>query len=231
MNSIFELKLDKLALVKLAQMAENQFVGVKCGIMDQYINIFGVQENVLRIDCRSLEYKYYPFAFDNISIVLFNTCVAHSLASSEYNRRREECYEQLIKKTHPDVNYLRDVSVELMREFEDKMDPTIYRRCKYVVEENDRLLKVSVDELKVGDLKLFGMNMNNTHKGLSNDYEVSCEELDYLVEMAVDNPYVYGSRMMGGGFGGCTINLIEKNQVEQISQAFAEKYNHRFKSI
>jgi galactokinase len=229
LNRIFELKLDKLALVKLAQMAENQFVGVKCGIMDQYINIFGAKDNVLRIDCRSLEYKYFPFAFDNISLVLFNSCVTHSLASSEYNRRREECGEgiHIIKKKHPEVNHLRDVSAEMIQEFKDKMDPTIYRRCKYVVEENDRLLK-ACDELKKGDLKAFGVNMNRTHKGLSGDYEVSCKELDYLVDSVADNPHVYGSRMMGGGFGGCTINLIEKNQVEQISQSIADKYKHRF---
>jgi len=230
LNSIFELQIDKLALVKLAQKAENQFVGVKCGIMDQYINIFGIRDNVLRIDCRSLEYKYYPFAFDNLAIVLFDTCVAHSLASSEYNRRREECSDgiKIIKKKYPDVCYLRDVSVDIIQEFKDNIDPTIYRRCKYVVEENDRLLRACT-ELEKGNLKAFGMNMNRTHEGLSGDYEVSCAELDYLVELVKDNPYVYGSRMMGGGFGGCTINLIEKDYVEQIKQILTDKYKHRFK--
>lgn len=231
LNSIFELHIDKLALVKLAQKAENEFVGVRCGIMDQYINIFGAQDNVLRIDCRSLEYKYYPFAFNTISLVLFDTCVSHSLASSEYNRRREECSEgvEIIKKSHPDVRHLRDVSVDMIQKCKDKMDPTIYRRCKYVVEENDRVLSACT-ELEQGNLKAFGVYMNRTHKGLSRDYEVSCAELDYLVELVKDNPYIYGSRMMGGGFGGCTINLIEKNHVEQIRQTVTEKYKHQFKS-
>jgi galactokinase len=231
LNSMFDLQIDALSLVKLAQKAENEFVGVRCGIMDQYINIFGKQDNVLRIDCRSLEYKYYPFAFNNISLVLFDTCVSHSLASSEYNRRREECSEgvEIIKKSYPDVCHLRDVSVDMIRKCKDKMDPTIYRRCKYVVEENDRVLSACT-ELEKGNLKAFGVYMNRTHEGLSRDYEVSCVELDYLVELVKDSPYVYGSRMMGGGFGGCTINLIEKNHVEQITQTVTDRYKHKFKS-
>ncbi len=231
LNSIFKLHIDKLALVKLAQKAENDFVGVRCGIMDQFINIFGAQDNVLRIDCRSLEYKYYPFAFDNISLVLFDTRVSHSLASSEYNRRREECSEgaEIIKKSYPDVRSLRDVSVEMLQRCKEKMDPTIYRRCKYVVEENDRMLSACT-ELEHGNLKAFGVYMNKTHEGLSRDYEVSCAELDYLTELVKGNPHVYGSRMMGGGFGGCTINLIEKKHVEQIRQTVTEKYKRQFKT-
>jgi galactokinase len=229
LNSIFELHIDKLSLVKLAQKAENEFVGVQCGIMDQYINIFGAQDNVLRIDCRSLEYKYYPFAFSAISLVLFDTRVSHSLASSEYNRRREECSEGawIIKNKYPDVISLRDVSLDMMQTCKDKMNSTIYQRCKYVVEENDRVLRACT-ELEQGNLKAFGVYMNQTHEGLSRDYEVSCAELDSLVELVKDNPYVYGSRMMGGGFGGCTINLIEKNHVEQIRQTVAEKYKQKF---
>ncbi len=231
LNTLFNLQIDALSLVKLAQKAENEFVGVRCGIMDQYVNIFGAQDNVLRIDCRTLEYKYYPFAFNNISLVLFDTCVSHSLASSEYNRRREECSEgvEIIKKRYPGVRYLRDVSVDMIQKCKDKMDPTIYRRCTYVVEENDRVLSACT-ELEQGNLKAFGVYMNRTHTGLSRDYEVSCAELDYLVELVKDNPYVYGSRMMGGGFGGCTINLIEKNNIEQIRQTVTEKYKHQFNS-
>jgi galactokinase len=230
LNYIFELRIDALALVKFAQKAENEFVGVQCGIMDQYINIFGEKDKVLRIDCRSLEYKYYPFAFPNISIVLFDTRVSHSLASSEYNRRREECREgvALIKKYYPEVNSLRDVSLEMLQKSKQMMDPTIYRRCKYVVEENDRVLD-ACRELEKGDLKAFGSYMIKTHAGLSQDYEVSCRELDYLVELVKDNPHVYGSRMMGGGFGGCTINLIETNHIEQTSTTVIEKYKHQFK--
>jgi galactokinase len=218
LNDIFELRIDDLALVKYAQKAENKFVGVQCGIMDQYINIFGKQDNVLRIDCRSWGYKYYPFAFPSISLVLFDTRVSHTLASSEYNRRREECGEgvAIIKKYSPEVNSLRDVSVGMIQRYKEKMNATIYRRCKYVVEENERVLQ-ACNELEKGDLNAFGKLMAKTHEGLSRDYEVSCKELDYLVELVRDDPQVYGSRMMGGGFGGCTINLIENSHIEEVS--------------
>ena len=229
LNYIFKLQIDDLALVKFAQKAENVFVGVQCGIMDQYINIFGKQDHVLRIDCRSLEYKYYPFAFHNIALVLFDTRVSHSLASSEYNRRREECSEgvSIIRNSYPEVNSLRDVSVDMLQKCKNKMDPTIYRRGKYVVEENDRVLQVC-RELEKGDLKAFGKLMAKTHEGLSRDYEVRCKELDYLVELVKNDPQVYGSRMMGGGFGGCTINLIENNHVDEVRKIITERYKQKF---
>lgn len=229
LNHIFNLGIDKLSLVKLAQKAENEFVGVKCGIMDQYINIFGKSGNVLRIDCRSLEYQYFPFDYKNISIVLFDTCVSHSLASSEYNQRRKECNAgvEIIKKDFPQVGSLRDVNVEMIKEYGSKMDSVIYRRCKYVVEENERLNK-ACSALEVHDLKSFGSLMYQTHEGLSKDYEVSCTELDYLVELTKENPKVYGSRMMGGGFGGCTINLIENDAIDEIKSFIKEKYKSMF---
>lgn len=229
LNSIFELKIDDLSLVKLAQKAENEFVGVRCGIMDQYINIFGERENVLRIDCRSLEYRYYPFNHHNVSIVLFDTRVSHSLASSKYNRRREECSEgvAIIKKYYPNITHLRDVSVDMLDECKQKLGETLYQRCRYVVEENDRVLRACT-MLEKGDLKSFGSYMDQTHEGLSYDYEVSCEELDYLVELVRDNSQVYGARMMGGGFGGCTINLIENEAIEQVARMIQEKYEKKF---
>jgi len=230
LNTIFKLGIENLALVQYAQKAENVFVGVQCGIMDQYINIFGKQDNVLRIDCRSLEYQYYPFAFHSVSLVLFDTRVSHSLASSEYNRRRAECGEgvAMIKKNYPEVDSLRDVSIDLLQKWKDTMDPTVYRRCKYVVEENDRVLQ-ACRELEKGDLKAFGRYMTKTHEGLSRDYEVSCSELDYLVEFVQNDPQVYGSRMMGGGFGGCTINLIENNHVDELRIRVTEQYKQKFK--
>ncbi len=230
LNFIFNLGIDKLSLVKLAQKAENEFVGVKCGIMDQYINIFGKNGHVLKIDCQTLEYEYYPFEFENISIVLFDTNVSHSLASTEYNQRRNECNTGVgvIKKYYPQINSLREVSTELLTEYEQKMDPVIYKRCKYVVEENHRLLSACNCLLK-NDLKSFGQLMYKTHEGLSKDYEVSCEELDYLVEMTKTNPKVYGSRMMGGGFGGCTINLIENYELEYDLEKIKESYKNKFK--
>ena len=229
LNHLYNLEIDKLSLVKIAQKAENEFVGVNCGIMDQYINIFGERGEVLRIDCRSLEIEYFPFDYNNISIVLFNSNVSHSLASSEYNQRRKECSAGvgIIKSEIPQIESLRDVSIGLLKEFKNKIEPVVYKRCKYVVEENSRLLK-ACDALKIHDLKTFGSLMSQTHEGLSKDYEVSCEELDYLVELTKENPKVYGSRMMGGGFGGCTINLIENDVIEEVSKYATEKYKQKF---
>ncbi len=229
LNNIFNLEIDKLSLVKLAQKAENEFVGVQCGIMDQYINIFGEAGKVLKIDCRSLEYEYFPFEFDNVSIVLFDTQVSHSLASSEYNQRRKECSSgvEIIKKNNSSVQSLRDVSIEMLGEYEDKIDPVTFKRCKYVVEENTRLLKACSSLVK-GDLKAFGKLMFQTHEGLSKQYEVSCAELDFLVNIVRNNPAVYGSRMMGGGFGGCTINLVENKGVNELIADVAKSYKQKF---
>jgi galactokinase len=229
LNHLFTFGLEKLALVKLAQKSENEFVGVKCGIMDQYINIFGKNKNVLRIDCRSLEYEYFPFEFNNVSIVLFNSKVSHSLASSEYNRRRAECTQgvEVIKNFYPQVDSLRDVPKEMLVELKPKFDEVTYKRCKYVVDENDRVL-TACEALKMGDLKEFGSLMYESHEGLSKDYEVSCKELDYLVQLTESNSEVYGSRMMGGGFGGCTINIIENDAVEQISKSISHSYEEKF---
>ncbi len=229
LNHIFDLGIDKLSLVKLAQKAENEFVGVQCGIMDQFINIFGESGAVLRIDCRSLEYQYFPFEFDDVAIVLFNSNVSHSLASSQYNQRRKECSEGVnhIKKYERHVESLRDVSADMLNGFKSTLDPTVYRRCKYVVVENDRLLQACA-ALEKADLTAFGRAMVQTHDGLSRDYEVSCPELDYLVDLVRDNPHVYGARMMGGGFGGCTINLIQPGSVDRISALVKEKYFQKF---
>ncbi|MFA6599218.1 MAG: galactokinase [Ignavibacteriaceae bacterium] len=229
LNQIFDLGIDKMSLVKLAQKAENDFVGVKCGIMDQFINIFGESGNALRIDCRSLEYEPIPFDYNNISILFFNTNITHSLASSEYNQRRLECGEgvEIINKEFPQVISLRDVDRDMLETFKSKMDSIIFKRCKYVIEENERLLR-ACDVLKVHDLKIFGSLLYQTHEGLSKDYEVSCPELDFLVEETKTLEGVYGSRMMGGGFGGCTINLIENEFAEQVSERIATKYKQKF---
>ena len=229
LDHIFDLGIDKLSLVKMAQKSENEFVGVNCGIMDQYINIFGEPGNALRIDCRSLENELVPFDYKNISVVLFNTNVSHSLASSEYNKRRKECNTgvEIIQKGYPDVHSLRDVSTGMLDEFKLKLDPVIFKRCKYIVGENERLLK-ACEALKMHDLETFGKYLYKTHEGLSYDYEVSCKELDYLVELTKDQPAVYGARMMGGGFGGCTLNLIETEEVRNISKIITQKYNQKF---
>ena len=228
LNRMFDLKIDNLSLVKLAQRAENEFVGVQCGIMDQYANIFGEPDSVLRLDCRSLESRFYPFGFDDVSIVLLDTGVSHSLAASEYNRRREECAEGVarIRTRYPGVEYLRDVNVTMMEECREQMPGTIYRRCRYVVDENARVLRACM-ELENKQLKRFGALMDDTHHGLRDLYEVSCAELDFLVETVRPNRHVYGSRMMGGGFGGCTVNLIENAGIDRVIGTAAEKYKRR----
>ena len=229
LNHIFNLGIDKLSLVKISQKAENEFVGVKCGIMDQYINIFGNSGHVLRLDCRSLEKDYFPFDYDNISIVLIDTNVSHSLASSQYNQRRSECNDgvSVIQKDYPEIESLRDVSFSMLNEYEHKLNPIVYKRCKFVIDENNRLLK-ACDALNSNDLKVFGNLMYKSHEGLSKEYEVSCKELDFLVELLKNDPSVYGSRMMGGGFGGCTINLIENDAIENISKKVKKEYKDTF---
>ncbi len=230
LNHINNLNIDSLSLVKMAQKAENEFVGVNCGIMDQYINIFGKKGNVLRIDCRTLQSSLFPFDFPDVSIVLFNTNVAHSLAASQYNLRRMECAKgvKLINEKYPSVQSLRDVTIEMLVNSQIALEPVIYKRCKYVVEENYRM-ENACSSLTNKDLHSFGKLMYQTHYGLSRDYEVSCKELDYLVEAVKDNSEVYGARMMGGGFGGCTINLIKNNFVEPICKEVLQKYKAHFK--
>ncbi len=196
--------------------------------MDQFINIYGEPDQALLLDCRSLEYSYYPIAHD-IAVVLYDTCVSHSLASSEYNRRREECGKgvDIIRKLNPAVTHLRDVTPEMLAQSRSSMDETIYKRCKYVVEENGRVLK-ACSALNLNDMKTFGRFMYGSHDGLSGEYQVSCKELDFLVSVVRDNPHVYGARMMGGGFGGCTINLIEPEAVDEISSIVSAKYKAAF---
>lgn len=229
LNAMFELKLDLLSLAKIARKAENDFVGVKCGIMDQYINLFGEQGKVLRLDCRSYESTPYPFDDNSISIVLFDSCVSHALASSEYNQRRSECSAGVdeLKEVYPQVRSLRDVSREMLSDVKLNLEPTIYRRCRYVVEENQRLLD-ACEMLTAKDLKGFGALMYQTHDGLRNDYDVSCSELDYLVDLTRNEEQVYGARMMGGGFGGCTINLIESSGIGRIRRKVSEAYLRKF---
>jgi galactokinase len=217
LNSMFNLGLDRMTMVKIAQKAEHTFAGVMCGIMDQFASMFGKKDHVVKLDCRSLEYEYVPLDLKGIKILLLNTNVKHNLASSEYNTRRLECEKgiSIIRAHHPQVQSLRDVTIDMLNEFVKEQDPLIYRRCKYVVEENERLIG-ACEDLKRGDLVSLGKTMYATHKGLSEDYEVSCRESDFLVDYVKNNPAVLGARMMGGGFGGCTINLVHEDAIDQL---------------
>lgn len=224
-NKLFNLGLDKMTMVKLAQKAENQFVGVQCGIMDQFASMMGKAGHAIRLDCRSLEYHYEPLDLEGIRIVLFDTTVKHSLAGSEYNTRRLQCEEgvSIIRQKHAEVNSLRDVSEQMVKELLAGADPLVYDRCLYVVQEIDRLQKACVD-LEANDMKSFGKKMFETHDGLSKLYDVSCKEADFLVDQVRNESSVLGSRMMGGGFGGCTINLIREENIDALSNRIAEAY-------
>ncbi|MDQ7816233.1 MAG: galactokinase [Melioribacteraceae bacterium] len=232
LNYIFELGIEKLELVKLAQRSENEFVGVNCGIMDQYINIFGSAKKVLKIDCRTLGYEYHPFENEELKIVLCNTMVSHSLASSEYNTRRAQCEEgvKILQQYHSHIKSLRDVEWDIIKLHELEFPPKVWDRCKYVIEENERLLK-GCEDLDRDDFVSFGNRMYQSHEGLRDLYEVSCPELDFLVDAASKQNGVLGSRMMGGGFGGCTINLILKNYIADFIGKMTEQYQDQFSKI
>jgi galactokinase len=225
LNAMFDLGIPLLDMAKMAQRAENEFIGVRCGIMDQFANLFGTEGHVLRLDCRSLQYEAVPFRRADVSIVLCDTMVRHELASSEYNKRRRQCEEgvEALRRRHPAVKSLRDATPEMLADVRDLLDPVVERRCRYVVEENGRVLEGCAD-LRKGDLEAFGGRMILSHEGLRDLYEVSCRELDTLVEAALKLDGVFGARMMGGGFGGCTINLVREDCVEDFAREIPEVY-------
>ena len=225
LNEVFQLGVDKLTMVKMAQRAENTFVGLQCGIMDMFASMFGQKGQVIRLDCQSLDYAWFPLHLDDRRIVLLDSNVKHSLASSEYNTRRQQCEEgvRLIRGHHPEIQSLRDVSLAMLDKYVAPVDSLVYRRCRFIVQENARLLAGTTD-LQKGDLVAFGRKMFQTHAGLSREYEVSCKELDFLVDQVKDDPAVVGARMMGGGFGGCTINLVKENAIEGLVARIAPVY-------
>ncbi len=234
LNTVFNLGLDKIQMVQLAQKAENEFVGVQCGIMDQFASMFGKKDHVIKLDCRSLDFAYMPFDTSNIRILLFDTGVKHSLASSEYNIRRQECEAgvRAIQKKYPQVQSLRDASVEMVEACLSNGDPKVYMRCTYMVQEIRRL-QDGCDDLERHDLVSFGKKMFETHAGLSKLYEVSCPEADKLVEWVTGHTAVIGARMMGGGFGGCTLNIVRKEYTDtliaEITRLFEEEYQRPLK--
>ena len=217
LNELFHFGLEKMEMVQMAQMAEHEYAGVKCGIMDQFASMFGKKDHLIKLDCRSLEYEYIPFQNQDFALVLFNSNVKHALVDSEYNIRRNQCNEgvEMIRKYHPQINSLRDADTEMVEKYIRPQDELIYRRCHYVVSENIRLLQLC-EALNHNNLDNCGKLMHETHLGLSEDYEVSCPELDLLVKIAMEQPGVIGARLVGGGFGGCTINLVRKENLESV---------------
>jgi len=225
LNQLFGFNETKLEMVKMAQKAEHEFAGVMCGIMDQFAIVFGLQNRALKLDCRTLDYEYADIHLEGFKMILVDTKVKHALASSAYNQRRVECETgvSILKKENPEIKALRDVSMEMLRKYQHKMSETVYRRCSYVVRENSRVLE-AFSALNSGNLKQFGALMFKTHEGLRDDYEVSCNELDTLFNFARNFDGVIGSRMMGGGFGGCTLNLVESDKVERFKSEISNYY-------
>ena len=225
-NELFALGIEKMELALMAQKAEHDFAGVQCGIMDQFASVFGKKDHVVLLDCQSMDYQYFPLNLAGYQIVLFDTGVKHALANSEYNTRRQECEAgvQMIQSKYPAVKSLRDAIIQMLNETVDAQNhQLIYNRCKYVIEEIERTYAATAD-LKANQLKAFGEKMYATHKGLSELFQVSCHELDVLINAVIDNPNVIGARMMGGGFGGCTINIVKENQVQEIISSVAQQY-------
>lgn len=236
LNQLFELGLRDLEIVKLSQQAENEFVGSNCGIMDQYSSVMSRKGHLILLDCKKLEAEYIPVDFGNYSLLLLNTNVSHNLAESDYNSRRNQCEKavKIIADELPYVKSLRDVDIDTLKEFREALGDVIFRRCKYVLKENQRVLKAA-KFLKQSKFEKFGKLMYQSHKGLQYEYEVSCPELDFLVEHTRQNDYILGARMMGGGFGGCTLNLIRNDKMDQyvteVSQAYHEKFGLQLDSI
>ncbi len=224
-------QIDKFELAKVGQATEHNYVGVKCGIMDQFASVFGKKEHLMRLDCRSLEHQYFPFKPEGYKLVLVDSVVKHELASSAYNKRRQSCENAVaaIQKRHPHVEFLRDADMTMLQEVAQEISEEDFMRAQYVIEEIQRVLDVC-DALERGDYETVGQKMYETHHGLSKLYEVSCEELDYLNECAYLHG-VTGSRIMGGGFGGCTINLV-KNElydlfIREATKGFEEKFGRK----
>ena len=214
----------RLELVKLCQKAEHEYVGTRCGIMDQYTAVFGTAGHALMLDCRSLEYQMLPIPQD-VRLVVCNSMVKHELASGEYNRRRADC-EEAVKLLQPHllgISALRDVAVADLEAWKQVLPATVYRRCRHVVTENQRVL-AAAKALQSGDADRFGRLMYQSHASLRDDYQVSCKELDLLVDLASSSSSVYGARMTGGGFGGCTVNLVRADASDSFKEHISQTY-------
>lgn len=227
-SRLFHLNIQKLDIALLSQAAENQFVGVNCGLMDQFASVFGKSGNLIKLDCSDYSYEYIPFNASNIKLLLLDSQVKHSLASSAYNERREQCEQgvALVAKHRSGISSLRDITEKELQDYVLPVDPLVYKRCSYVIAEINRV-RDACAALKEDDFITFGKKMYQSHEGLTRSYEVSCKELDLLVELVKNEPAVYGARMMGGGFGGCTINLVEADQVDRVGSDVANAYEKK----
>ncbi len=229
LDTLFNLGLSKKEIALIGQKSEHTFVGVNCGIMDQFASVFGKKNKVIKLDCTTLDYQYYKANFKKYSLLLLDSKVKHTHLTSGYNVRRKEVEKGLsiIKKHFPEVTTFRHCNETMVLELRDKLGETLFKRCHYVVKEIQRV-KDAVIAIENSDFKKLGKLMTETHLGLSKEYEVSCEEIDFLVDSIQNEKSVLGSRMMGGGFGGCSINLVEKGSENDLINKIAAKYKSTF---
>ena len=229
LSELHQLAIVKMDLALIAQKAEHEFAGVNCGIMDQFASVFGQKDYAMMLDCESLQHEYIPLKLDGYKLVLFNTNVKHSLSESAYNDRRAQCEQGVawVKAHYPEVQFLRDVNPEMLSEHVLPKNAEVYTKCSYVVAEIARVKKAAA-ALKEGRLEELGKLMFETHRGLSKDYEVSCKELDFLVEQVKERDEVLGARMMGGGFGGCTINIVKEEAIADLTAQLSKLYDDQF---
>ena len=227
-NELYNVRLNKIEMIKMAQLAEHEYAGVECGIMDQFASMLSKRDHLIKLDCRSLEFSYVPLHLKKSRIVFFDTGVKHSLASSSYNDRRRKCQTAVDVMNYYGANIksLRDASMVMLVNIRRKY-PNIYRPCSFVIQEIDRVHQ-ACEFLQQGDLVSCGNLLYDSHVGLRDLYEVSCAELDYLVNAVKNAPGVLGARMMGGGFGGCTINLIEEQFVDEVYASISDRYEQLF---
>ncbi|MDO9463734.1 MAG: galactokinase [bacterium] len=227
-NTLFNMHIPHIEMIKLCQRAENQFVGVNCGIMDQFVSMLGKKDHALFLDCKNLSYKNIPLKLEEFNVVVCNTNLKRELASSEYNKRRATCERAVssLKRFLPQIEILRDVSIEEFEKYKGSLDEIAQKRCKHVLYENRRVLD-AINALGRNDILEFGKLMNESHESLKSDYEVSCLELDTMVNIARSINGVIGARMTGGGFGGCTVNIVKKDVIDKFSRVVSKEYQKK----
>ena len=229
MNKTFDLGLTKQDIALIGQQSEHTFVGVNCGIMDQFASVFGKKNKVIKLDCNNLEYEYYKADFKNYTLLLLDSNVKHTHLTSGYNDRRQEVEQGLsiVKHYHTEVKTFRDCNEKMITDLKEQLGDTIFKRCRFVVKEIQRVQDAAM-ALKISDFKKLGQLMIETHQGLSKDYEVSCAEIDFLVDAVQQEKSVLGARMMGGGFGGCSINLVKKGTENELIDKITIAYRNQF---
>ncbi len=229
LNELFGLGLSRIEMAKLSQMAEHHYAGVQCGIMDQFASLMGKQDYALLLDCRSLEYKYFPVGLKEHRLLLLNSNVAHSLADSEYNIRRQQCQQgvKVLQTYFDNITALRDVSMAQLEVVKEKLPIAVAKRCKYVIEENERVQRLA-QALSESDLHVVGEILKEAHQAMRYEYEITCPEIDFMADYANSQPNVLGARMMGGGFGGCLLVLLEKGAEHELTADLDKVYHEKF---